>query len=110
MDWFDALERDRVPEVRASLNSIKPDLVLGADIVSNISSVAAWTFFPLTPSAQLYHPDIIAPFLATLKIALQATGSPEGGTAYVALTIRSAGLLDSFLLSLCRLKSASLFD
>jgi len=80
LDWFDALAPDRVPNVQASLNSIKPDLVLGADI--------------------LYHPDTIAPFLATLNIALQATRSPEGGTAYVALTVRSADLLNSFLLAL----------
>jgi len=45
LDWFDALGQDRVPEVRAFLNSIKPDLVLGADIVSNISFVATRTFF-----------------------------------------------------------------
>jgi hypothetical protein len=51
---------------------------------------------------------MIVPFLATLEIALQATRSPGGGTAYVALTIRSADLLDSFLLALCEFKSASL--
>jgi len=59
---------------------MKPELVLGADI--------------------LYHPDMIAPFLATLNIALQASKSPAGGTAYLALTVRSADLLHSFLLAL----------
>ena len=48
---------------------------------------------------------MIAPFLATLNIALQATRSPEGGTAYVALTVRSADLLNSFLLALCGSRS-----
>jgi hypothetical protein len=68
-------------------------------------------FSPLTPcGAQLYHPDLIAPFLATLKVALQATGSPEDGTAYVALTVRSADLLNSFLLALRGSKSAVLVD
>ncbi|KAI0304591.1 putative methyltransferase-domain-containing protein [Russula brevipes] len=81
LDWFDALAPDRVPSVQASLNKIKPDLVLGADI--------------------LYHPDMIAPFLATLNIALQASKSPAGGTAYVALTVRNADLLSAFLLAQC---------
>jgi hypothetical protein len=42
---------------------------------------------------------MIAPFLATLNIALQASKSPAGGTAYVALTVRSANLLSAFLLA-----------
>lgn len=45
---------------------------------------------------------MIAPFLVTLNIALQASKSPAGGTAYLALTVRSADLLDSFLLALCK--------
>ena len=45
LDWFDALAQDRVPEVRASLNAIKPDLVLGTDIVSHLSLAASRTFF-----------------------------------------------------------------
>jgi len=110
LDWFDAHAHDRVPDVQASLNTIKPDLVLGADIVSRLSHVASRTFSPLTPCAQLYHPDLIAPFLATLNIALEATGSPEDGTAYVALTVRSADLLNSFLLALRASKSAVLVD
>src|SRR5258708_14050767 len=47
---------------------------------------------------------MIAPFLATLNIALRASkslASPAGGTAYLALTVRSADLLNSFLLALC---------
>jgi hypothetical protein len=48
---------------------------------------------------------MIAPFLATLDIALQASKSPTGGTAYLALTVRSAELLNSFLLALCKSKS-----
>jgi hypothetical protein len=47
---------------------------------------------------------MIAPFLATLNIALQASKSPAGGTAYLALTVRNADLLNSFLLALCKLK------
>jgi len=80
LDWFDALAMDRVPNIQAALNSINPDLVLGADI--------------------LYHPDMISPFLATLNIALRASQLPCGGTAYLALTVRSADLLESFLLAL----------
>jgi hypothetical protein len=56
-------------------------------------------------SAQLYHPDMIAPFVATLNIALRASKSPAGGTAYLALTVRNADLLSSFLLALCKSKS-----
>jgi hypothetical protein len=52
--------------------------------------------------AQLYHPDTIAPFLTTLNIALQASKSPAGGTAYLALTVRNTDLLNSFLLALCK--------
>ncbi|KAI0281698.1 hypothetical protein BGY98DRAFT_196948 [Russula aff. rugulosa BPL654] len=59
---------------------MNPEFVLGADI--------------------LYHPDMIAPFLATLNIALQASKSPAGGTAYLALTVRNTDLLNSFLLAL----------
>jgi len=110
LDWFDALAQDRVPDVQASLKTIKPDLVLGADIVSDLSLVASRALSSLTPCAQLYHPDLIAPFLATLNIALQATGSPRKGTAYVALTVRSAELLNSFLLALRGSKSAVLVD
>ncbi|KAI9454826.1 hypothetical protein F5148DRAFT_1378176 [Russula earlei] len=80
MDWFDALEKDDVPNVQAYLNIIAPDLVLGTDI--------------------LYHPDMISPFLATLDIALRASRSPGGGIAYLALTVRNADLLDSFLLAI----------
>jgi len=58
----------------------------------------------------LYHPDLIAPFLATLNIALQAKGSSDDGTAYVALTVRSADLLNSFLHALRASKSAVLVD
>jgi hypothetical protein len=43
---------------------------------------------------------MIAPFLATLNIALRASKFPAGGTAYLALTVRSADLLNSFLLAL----------
>lgn len=43
---------------------------------------------------------MIAPFLATLNIALQVSKSPEGGIAYLALTVRNADLLNSFLLAL----------
>ena len=53
LDWFDALAQDRVPEVRASLNAIKPDLVLGADIVSH-SLTASQTFF----SANMRRPVV----------------------------------------------------
>jgi hypothetical protein len=47
---------------------------------------------------------MIAPFLATLNIALQTSNFPAGGTAYLALTVRSADLLNSFLLALCKSK------
>jgi len=77
LDWFDALTMDHVPDIQATWNNINPDLVLGADI--------------------LYHPDMISPFLATLNIALRASQLPCGGTAYLALTVRSADLLESFL-------------
>jgi hypothetical protein len=43
---------------------------------------------------------MIAPFLSTLNIALQTSTSPVGGTAYLALTVRSPDLLDSFLAAL----------
>lgn len=46
---------------------------------------------------------MVGPFLATLNIALQASKCPAGGTAYLALTVRSADLLNSFLLALCEL-------
>ncbi|KAH9982779.1 hypothetical protein BGW80DRAFT_1161662 [Lactifluus volemus] len=72
LDWFDALAEDQVPNIRSFLDGIKPDLVLGADI--------------------LYHPDMIAPFLSTLNIALQTPSSSASGTAYIALTVRNADL------------------
>jgi hypothetical protein len=43
---------------------------------------------------------MIAPFLSTLSIALQTSTSPAGGAAYLALTVRSADLLNSFLVAL----------
>ena len=43
---------------------------------------------------------MVTPFLATLNIALRASRLPAGGTAYLALTVRSADLLNSFLLAL----------
>ena len=48
---------------------------------------------------------MIAPFLATLNIALRASKLRAGGTAYLALTVRSADLLNLFLLALCEPKS-----
>ncbi|KAI0257246.1 hypothetical protein BJV78DRAFT_1272308 [Lactifluus subvellereus] len=80
LDWFDAVAEDHAPNIRSFLDGIKPDLVLGADI--------------------LYHPDMISPFLSTLNIALQTSTYPAGGIAYLALTVRSADLLNSFLFAL----------
>ena len=48
---------------------------------------------------------MITPFLAALNIALQASKSSVGGTAYLALTVRNADLLNLFLLALCESKS-----
>src|SRR5258707_13896367 len=36
LDWFDALAQDGVHNVQATLNNMRPELVLGADIVSNL--------------------------------------------------------------------------
>jgi hypothetical protein len=36
LDWFDALAQDGLPTVEATLNKMKPELVLGADIVSKL--------------------------------------------------------------------------
>jgi hypothetical protein len=83
---------------------MKPECVLGADIVSNLLCPIAG-FFSSDTHAQLYHPDMIAPFIAILNIALRASKSPAGGTAYLALTVRSADLLSSFLLALRKSKS-----
>jgi hypothetical protein len=79
---------------------VKPEVVLGADIVSCFFYF--WFLGPFSSDtrAQLYHPDMIAPFLATLNIALRASKNPAGGIAYLALTARNADLLNSFLLAL----------
>jgi len=80
LDWFDALAGDRVPDLLAFMDNVGPDLILGADI--------------------LYHPDVIAPFLATLNIALRASKSQAGGIAYLALTVRNVDLLNTFIFAL----------
>lgn len=80
LDWFDALAGDRVRDLVAFMDNVGPDLVLGADI--------------------LYHPDMIAPFLATLNIALHASKVPAGGIAYLALTVRNADLMNAFIAAL----------
>ena len=51
LDWFDAMVQARVPDVQASLNSIKPDLVLGADIVSNSLLVKCGAHDQMIPCA-----------------------------------------------------------
>ena len=43
---------------------------------------------------------MIAPFLATLNIALHASKVPEGGIAYLALTVRNVELLNTFIFAL----------
>ena len=54
------------------------------------------------PRSQLYHPDMIAPFLTTLNIALQASKVPSDGIAYLALTVRNVDLLNTFIFALGR--------
>jgi len=80
LDWFDALAEDRVRDLVAYMDNVGPDLILGADI--------------------LYHPDMIAPFLATLNIALHASKVPAGGIAYLALTVRNVDLTNAFVFAL----------
>ena len=104
LDWFDALAQDGIPNVEATLSNMKPELVLGADIVSKFLFCCS-DLSQRHTCAQLYHPDMIAPFLATLNIALRASKLRAGGTAYLALTVRSADLLNLFLLALCEPKS-----
>jgi hypothetical protein len=43
---------------------------------------------------------MIAPFLATLNIALHASKVPAGGIAYLALTVRNADLMNAFIAAL----------
>lgn len=50
--------------------------------------------------AQLYHPDMIAPLLATLNIALHASKVPAGGIAYLALPVRNVDLMNTFISAL----------
>jgi hypothetical protein len=52
---------------------------------------------------------MVTPFLATLNIALRASRLPAGGTAYLALTVRSVDLLNSFLRALGGSKSFAPF-
>jgi len=80
LDWFDALAGDRVRDLVAFMDNVGPDLILGADI--------------------LYHPDMIAPFLTTLNIALHASKSLAGGIAYLALTVRNVDLFNAFIFEL----------
>ncbi|KAI9444909.1 hypothetical protein H4582DRAFT_2108691 [Lactarius indigo] len=88
LDWSDALAGNRVRDLVAFMDNIGPDLILGADIVSELAPV------------MLYHPDTITPFLTTLNIALHASKSPAGGIAYLALTVRNVDLLNTFILAL----------
>ena len=81
------------------MDNVGPDLVLGADIVSDLVSVVAHPLL-MRCLTQLYHPDMIAPFLATLNIALHASKAPAGGIAYLALTVRNVELLSTFLFAL----------
>jgi len=80
LDWFDALAGDHVRDLFEFMDNVGPDLVLGADI--------------------LYHPDMVAPFLATLNIALHASKVPAGGIAYLALTVRNVDLMNTFISTL----------
>jgi hypothetical protein len=43
LDWFDALAQDGIIKIGAALNDMKPELVLGADIVSNLFLLIART-------------------------------------------------------------------
>ena len=45
---------------------------------------------------------MIAPFLTTLNIALQASKVPSDGIAYLALTVRNVDLLNTFIFALGR--------
>ena len=82
------------------MDSVGPDLILGADIVSDLASPVVHPSSHALPRAQLYHPDMIAPFLSTLNIALHASKSQAGGIAYLALTVRNVDLLNTFILAL----------
>jgi hypothetical protein len=100
LDWFDSLAGDRVRDLIAFMDNVGPDLILGADIVSDVAPVVVQRSSHVLPRAQLYHPDMIAPFLTTLNIALHASKSPAGGIAYLALTVRNIDLFNTFIFTL----------
>ena len=82
------------------MDNVGPDLILGADIVSDLAPVVVDPLLYVLPRPQLYYPDMIAPFLTTLNIALHASKSPAGGIAYLALAVRNVDLLNTFICAL----------
>lgn len=51
MDWFDALAQDGVTKVQATLETMKPEFVLGADIVSSLLRLIARALLKRHPRA-----------------------------------------------------------
>ncbi|KAF9643953.1 hypothetical protein BDM02DRAFT_3191056 [Thelephora ganbajun] len=70
LDWFSALDADRISSVRGLMAEADPDVILGADIV--------------------YDPSIIPPLIATLHLAISANKSAGRYpvSALLALTVR----------------------
>ncbi|KAI0049273.1 hypothetical protein FA95DRAFT_1538540 [Auriscalpium vulgare] len=77
LDWSDAVCPNLEPSTRKSLSGLDADTIVAADM--------------------LYHPDIITPFLTTLRLALLSESKLNTKTAYLALTVRNQELLDAFL-------------
>jgi len=73
LDWSDALETPEALPLRSVLHDeIKPDLVLGADLV--------------------FDPDLIPALVGTLRIAMQ-----HGAEALIALTVRNEDTFSKFI-------------
>ncbi|EIW87126.1 hypothetical protein CONPUDRAFT_116205 [Coniophora puteana RWD-64-598 SS2] len=78
LNWSDALEKEGAASLTSLLETINPDMILGADLV--------------------FDPSLVSPLAAVLSLALSVkTGSSRSKEAFIALTIRNEQTLAYFL-------------
>jgi hypothetical protein len=94
LDWMDALDDNRSLILNTFLETLAPDVIIGADVVS-ISRLNINNIITLKRIFQLYHPDIVPALLATIVAALKLR--PSSTAAYLALTLRNPDLFHLFL-------------
>ncbi|PSS29654.1 hypothetical protein PHLCEN_2v2802 [Hermanssonia centrifuga] len=94
LDWTDTQDASKCPTMLRFLQKASQDLIIGADIVCQISSSSHLN--KANGNIQVYDPSIILPLVHTLRMALEGNGS-EFKVALIALAVRNQATLTKFL-------------